>query len=85
MVSSSVGDLFDMLGFSAGLTDVAHAIIEGDCVAHLGIPMSREIETFLEECRRPDSVTPIDPVISVEAFVKTIKAWKETTSTSPSG
>ena len=56
------GELFDMLGFS-GLTDEAHAIIKGDCVAHLGIPMSREIETFLEECRRPDSVTPINPVI----------------------
>ena len=78
------GELFDMLGFS-GLTDEANAIIEGDCIAHLGIPMSREIETFLEECRRPASVTPVDPVISVKAFVKTIKAWKETTSTSPSG
>ena len=79
------GALFDMLGFS-GLTDEINAIIKGDCVAHLGgVPMSRKIETFLEECRRPDSVSSVDPVISVTAFVNTIQDWKETTSTSPSG
>ena len=78
------GELFDMVGFS-GTTPEADAIINGDCIAHMGIPMSREIETFLEECRQPDSVSPVDPVISVSAFVKTIKDWKETTSTSPSG
>ena len=73
-----------MVGFS-GITPEADAIIEGECIAHMGIPMSKEIETFLEECRRPASVSPVDTVISVKAFTKTIKEWKETTSTSPSG
>ena len=80
-ISFRHGELFEMLlGFS-GLTDEVNAIIDhGDCFAHLGsVPMSREIETFLEECRRPDSVNPVDPVdpvISVKTFIKTIKAWK---------
>ena len=47
--------------------------------------MSREIKTFLEECRRPDSVSSVDPVTTRKDFIKTIKEWKETTSTSPSG
>ena len=73
-----------MVGFS-GTTPDAEAIINGECIESLGIPMSREIKTFLEECRRPGSVSPVDTVISRKAFIKTIKAWKESTSTSPSG
>ena len=79
------GDLFDMVGYS-GITDEADAIIEGDCVEYLGLPMSHKIQVFLEECRRPPSVSPVDTVITVTDFViDTVKAWKETTSTSPSG
>ena len=78
------GELFDMVGYS-GLTDEADAIVEGDCIEYLGIPMSRESQVFLEECRRPLPVKPIDTVISVADYIKTVKEWKETTSTSPSG
>ena len=78
------GELYDMLGYS-GITEEAHAVAEGDCIAHLGIPMSHEVQTFLEECRRPDNVLSVDPVITCKDFVESIKAWKEKTSTSPSG
>jgi hypothetical protein len=78
------GELYDMVGYS-GLTDEADAIVEGDCIEYLGIPMSRETQVFLEECRRPLTVKPIDTIISAEDYIKTVKAWKETTSTSPSG
>lgn len=49
------GDLFNLVGHD-GLTAEADAIVDGDCVAHLGIPMSRATQVFLEECRRPASV-----------------------------
>ena len=78
------GELFDLVGFS-GTTPDADAIHNGECIESLGIPMSREITTFLEECKRPGSVSPVDTNISRAAFIATIKAWKETTSTSPSG
>ena len=47
--------------------------------------MQRELQVFLEECRRPDEVKPISTTISVEQFIRTVKDWKESTSTSPSG
>ena len=78
------GELYDMVGYS-GLTEEADVIVEGDCNEYLGIPMSRETQVFLEECRRPLTVKPIDTIISVEDYIKAVKAWKETTSTSPSG
>jgi hypothetical protein len=78
------GDLFDLVGYS-GLTEAADAIVDGACPAHLGEPMSREVQAFLEECRRPANVKTVDTVISTKAYVNAIKAWKETTSTSPSG
>ena len=37
---------------SDGLTEEAGAIISGDCVAYMGIPMSPELQAFLEECKR---------------------------------
>ena len=78
------GGLFDMVGYD-GLTEEASAIVSGQCMSYMGIPMSRELQVFLEECRRPASVKTISTKISRAAFVKTVKAWKETTSTSPSG
>jgi hypothetical protein len=78
------GELYNMLGYS-GLTEEAHAVAEGDCVAHLGIPMSKEVQLFLEECSRPDHVPSVETVITTKDFVDSIKAWKEKTSTSPSG
>jgi antitoxin component of RelBE/YafQ-DinJ toxin-antitoxin module len=51
----------------------------------MGLPMSREAQIFLEECRQPTSVSPIETVISEKDYVDAVKAWKETTSTSPSG
>ena len=58
---------------------------ETDSVAHLGIPMSKEVQTFLEECSRLDNVPSFETVITTKDFVESIKAWKEKTSTSPSG
>ena len=78
------GELFELLGYD-GLTEEATAIVSGTCIPYMGIPMSRELQTFLEECRRPDSVKEISSIISVADFTKTVKEWKETTSTSPSG
>ena len=78
------GELYDLLGYS-GLTEEATAIISGECIAHIGPPMCRELQVFLEECRRPESVQDINHTISGKEFTDAIKAWKETTSTSPSG
>ncbi|KAI2513930.1 hypothetical protein MHU86_314 [Fragilaria crotonensis] len=78
------GELFDMVGYN-GLTETASAIIKGDCIAHLGIPMQRELRVFLEECQRPDSVDSIDTTITPEQYINSVKTWKESTSTSPSG
>ncbi len=47
--------------------------------------MSRELQVFLEECKRPDSVPPVSVDISLDDFKKTGKHSKESTSTSPSG
>ena len=78
------GELFDLVGYD-GLTTQATSIVEGGNLDDLGIPMSRELSVFLEECQRTPSVEPISTIISPEDFVLTVKAWKETTSTSPSG
>ena len=51
------GELFNLVGYD-GLTATASAIVNGECIAYLGIPMQRELQVFLEECRRPDSVQP---------------------------
>ena len=47
--------------------------------------MTRELQVFLEECRRPARVTQISTFITIEDFRQMVKEWKETTSTSPSG
>ena len=78
------GVLYDLVGYD-GLTEEADAIISGTCMPYMGIPMSRELQTFLEECKRPNSVQPISSTISHDNFCATVKSWKETTSTSPSG
>jgi hypothetical protein len=78
------GKLFDLVGFD-GLTEQADAIISGECISHMGIPMNREFQVFLEECKRPSNVPEISAFISLEDFKKYVKRWKETTSTSPSG
>ena len=77
-------DLFNLVGYD-GLTEEATAILSGTCISYLGIPMSRELQVFLEECQRPDTVQQISSFITIEDFKRTVKDWKETTSTSPSG
>jgi hypothetical protein len=67
-----------------GLTEQADAIINGECISHMGIPMNRELQVLLEECKRPSNVPEISAYISLEDFKKCVKRWKETTSTSPS-
>ena len=78
------GELYDLVGYD-GLTETATAIVDGACIEHFGIPMSRELQVFLEECRRPDSVNLVNTIISKEQFISSVKGWKESTSTSPSG
>ena len=78
------GKLYDLVGYD-GLTEEANSIVSGTCIQYLGLPMSRELQVFLEECRRPASVTQISSFITIADFTKTVKEWKETTSTSPSG
>lgn len=81
------GELFNLVGYD-GLTDTATAIVHGDCIDHLGgfpLQQPRELRVFLEECRRPASVELISTTISTEQYISTVKAWKESTSTSPSG
>ena len=70
------GELYDMLGYS-GFTEEAHVVAEGDCIAHLGIPMSHEVQTFLEECRRPDNVPSVDPVITCKDLLNRPKRGKK--------
>jgi hypothetical protein len=76
------GELFHLVGFD-GLTEEADAILRGDCIDYMGIPMSNELKVFLEECKRPQKLTEISAVISDADFRKTVQKWKETTSTSP--
>ena len=78
------GELFNLLGYD-GLTAEADAIVSGTCIPYMGIQMSRELQIFLEECCRPESVKEISSFITIDNFKKTVKDWKETTSTSPSG
>ena len=79
------GALYEMMGYD-GLTDQATAIVEGTTApSDLGIPMRREVKVFLDECRRPPSVPEIQTTILTDDYISTVKAWKETTSTSPSG
>jgi hypothetical protein len=51
----------------------------------MGIPMSNELKVFLEECKRPNKLQEISATISDDDFQQTVKKWKESTSTSPSG
>ena len=78
------GDLYNLVGFD-GLTEEADAILNGECIDYMGIPMSKELQVFLEECKRPNQLKEISAIISDEDFQKTVKKWKESTSTSPSG
>ena len=43
------GELYEFVEFD-GLTEQADAIIYGECISHMGIPMNRELQVFLEEC-----------------------------------
>jgi hypothetical protein len=78
------GDLFKLVGFE-GLTEEADAILSGECINYMGIPMSKELTAFLEACKRPKNLHDISSTISDDDFRKTVKNWKESTSTSPSG
>jgi hypothetical protein len=78
------GELYEMVGYD-GLTEEADNIVSGFCIAHMGIPMTRELQVFLEECKRPTSVVDIKSTITVDEFKSNVKKWKECTSTSPSG
>ena len=78
------GKLYDLVGYD-GLTEEATNIVSGMCIDHMGLPLNRELTVFLEECKRPDSVTDIRTHITLEEFKMHVKKWKETTSTSPSG
>jgi hypothetical protein len=78
------GDLYNLVGFE-GLTEEADAILNGECMDYMGIPMSNELKTFLEECKRPKQLKEISATISDEDFKTTIQKWKESISTSPSG
>ena len=63
------GKLFDMVGFD-GLTEEADAIISGECIAYMGIPVSPELQAFLEECKRPDNVQSISSEIDLATYTK---------------
>jgi hypothetical protein len=52
------GELFTLLGYD-GITAEADAIVSGTCIPYTGFPLSRELQIFLEECRRPESVKEI--------------------------
>jgi hypothetical protein len=78
------GDLFNLVGFD-GLTEEADAILKGECIEYMGIPMSNELKVFLEECKKPKKLKEISVNISDEDFHITVQKWKESTSTSPSG
>ena len=52
------GEVFDFVGFD-GLTEQADAIISGECMTHMGIPMNRELQVFLEECKHPSNIPEI--------------------------
>jgi hypothetical protein len=78
------GDLFNLVGFE-GLTEEADAILRGDCIDYMGIPMSNELKVFLEACKRPNKLSEISATISDDDFRQTVQKWKESTSTSPSG
>ena len=78
------GDLYDMTQFS-GLTHEVDAILNGNHVDDMGIPMSIEMRTFLQQMQRPANIADIETAISTDDYTYGIKGWKETTSTSPSG
>ena len=44
------GELYDFVAFD-GLTEQADAIIRGECISYMGIPMNRELQVFLKECQ----------------------------------
>jgi hypothetical protein len=77
-------EVYNMIQFS-GVTHEANAILEGCHVDDMGIPMSFELKTFLEELRRPSNIKNFESIIDTDSFVYGIKGWKENTSTSPSG
>ena len=78
------GELYDLVGYD-GLTEEATSIVEGDCIAYMGRPISRELQVFLEECKRPAAIDDIRTAITLKEFKSTVQKWKESTSTSPSG
>jgi hypothetical protein len=69
----------------SGVTPEANTILKGRHVEDMGIPMSDELKTFLEELRHPSKSKNFESPIDTDSFVYGIKGWKETTSTSPSG
>ncbi len=78
------GTLYDLVGYD-GLTETATAIVDGECIEYLGFPMQRELQVFLEKCKRPSTVKNISTTITLDQFKRYVKGWKESTSTSPSG
>jgi hypothetical protein len=57
------GEVFDFDGFD-GLTEQADAIISEECISHMGISMNRELQVFLEECKRPSNVPEISAFVT---------------------
>lgn len=47
--------------------------------------MKRELQVFLEECKRPSTVKNISTILTLDQFKCYVKDWKKLTSTSPSG
>ena len=77
------GELYEVTGY-AGLTSEVDTILEGRYVDYMGIPVTKELKTFLEECQQPASIKTVPYDINVDAYTYGIKGWKEMTSTSPS-
>ena len=79
------GEFYEMMGVD-GLTKEADAIILiSTFLDSIGVPMSPEIATLLNECRRATKIGKVRVTIEVEDYTDGIKDWKETTSTAPSG
>ena len=77
---------FNLVGFEGLTAEEANAIINGNCIDYmLGIPMSNKLKVFLKEYNRPKHLQEILAIISDDDFQQTVKKWKESTSTSPSG
>jgi hypothetical protein len=78
------GLIHDVLGFN-GLTPQATQLLNGVFPAEWA-GRSDVMTTFLQKLARPPSdIPPIDTNITTKVFKQGISAWRESTSTSPSG